>query len=202
MKKRFFAALLSFIMVFSLLPLNALAVNRSVPLTLNVSSYSAPFINGNTGEHTVGWYKALKYISRSAVGSDNASGSATARFEGSNETGWTLVIDVVVGNYKETWTTNARITNKDMSAATGSVTFGLSFNTSGGTSTNIIISGAKDLPAKPSKPSGDDIKNLLGENVVKVDCINTSVDHADKTYSLLDGSFTVGDVQGSAGSYT
>ena len=189
-------------MVFSLLPLNALAVNRSVPLTLNVSSYSAPFINGNTGEHTVGWYKALKYISRSAVGSDNASGSATARFEGSNETGWTLVIDVVVGNYKETWTTNARITNKDMSAATGSVTFGLSFNTSGGTSTNIIISGAKDLPAKPSKPSGDDIKNLLGENVVKVDCINTSVDHADKTYSLLDGSFTVGDVQGSAGSYT
>ena len=201
MKKRFFAALLSFIMVFSLLPLNALAVNRSVPLTLNVSSYSAPFINGNTGEHTVGWYKALKYISGSAVGSDNASGSATARFEGSNETGWTLVIDVVVGNYKETWTTNARITNKDMSAATGSVTFGLSFNTSGGTSTNIIISGAKDLPAKPSKPSGDDIKNLLGENVVKVDCINTSVDHADKTYSLLDGSFTVGDVQGSAGSY-
>ena len=201
MKKRFFAALLSFIMVFSLLPLNALAVNRSVPLTLNVSSYSAPFINGNTGEHTVEWYKALKYISGSAVGSDNASGSATARFEGSNETGWTLVIDVVVGNYKETWTTNARITNKDMSAATGSVTFGLSFNTSGGTSTNIIISGAKDLPAKPSKPSGDDIKNLLGENVVKVDCINTSVDHADKTYSLLDGSFTVGDVQGSAGSY-
>ncbi len=202
MKKRFFAALLSFIMVFSLLPLNALAVNRSVPLTLNVSSYSAPFINGNTGEHTVGWYKALKYISRSAVGSDNASGSATARFEGSNETGWTLVIDVVVGNYKETWTTNARITNKDMSAATGSVTFGLSFNTSGGTSTNIIISGAKDLPAKPSKPSGDDIKNLLGENVVKVDCINTSVNHADQTYPLLDGSFTVGDVQGSAGSYT
>ena len=202
MKKRFFAALLSFIMVFSLLPLNALAVNRSVPLTLNVSSYSAPFINGNTGEHTVGWYKALKYISRSAVGSDNASGSATARFEGSNETGWTLVIDVVVGNYKETWTTNARITNKDMSAATGSITFGLSFNTQGGTSTNIIISGAKDLPAKPSKPSGDDIKNLLGENVVKVDCINTSVDHADQIYPLLDDSFTVGNVQGSAGSYT
>ena len=202
MKKRFFAALLSFIMVFSLLPLNALAVNRSVPLTLNVSSYSAPFINGNTGEHTVGWYKALKYISRSAVGSDNASGSATARFEGSNETGWTLVIDVVVGNYRDTWTTNARITNKDMSTATGSVTFGLSFNTAGGTSTSIHISGAKDLPAKPSKPSGDDIKNLLGENVVKVTCINSSVDHADQTYSLLDDSFTVGDVQGSAGSYT
>ena len=120
--------------------------NNSVPLTLTVSSYGAPFINGNTGEHTVNSYKAYKNISRSAVGSDNASGSATARFVGSNETGWTLVIDVEIGNYSETWTTNARITNKDMSAATGSVTFGLSFNSSGGTSTYIHISGGTSLP--------------------------------------------------------
>ena len=116
-------------------------VNSSVPLTLIVSSYSAPFINGSTGEHTVGSIKASKYIYLKDVGSDNASGSATARFVGSNETGWTLVIDVVIGNYSETWTTNARITNKDMSAATGSITFGLSFNTAGGTSTYIHISG-------------------------------------------------------------
>ena len=131
----------------------ATQANSSVSLTLTVSSYSAPFINGSTGEHTVGSYKAYKNISRSAVGSDNSSGSATARFVGSNETGWTLVIDVVIGNYKETWTTNARITNKDMSAATGSVTFGLSFNTAGGTSTYIHISGGKDLP-KPSPTPG------------------------------------------------
>lgn len=127
--------------------LSATRANSSVPLTLTVSSYSAPFINGSTGEHTVGSYKASKYIKRSDVGSDNSSGSATARFVGSNEAGWTLVIDVEVGNYKETWTTNAKITNKDMSAATGSVTFGLSFNTAGGTSTYIHISGGKDLPA-------------------------------------------------------
>lgn len=133
--------------------LSATRANSSVPLTLTVSSYSAPFINGSTGEHTVGSYKASKYIQRSDVGSDNSSGSATARFVGSNETGWTLVIDVVIGNYKETWTTNAKITNKDMSAATGSVTFGLSFNTAGGTSTYIHISGGKDLP-KPSPTPG------------------------------------------------
>lgn len=133
--------------------LSATRANSSVPLTLTVSSYSAPFINGGTGEHTVGSYKAYKNISRSAVGSDNSSGSATARFVGSNETGWTLVIDVEVGNYKETWTTNARITNKDMSAATGSVTFGLSFNTAGGTSTYIHISGGKDLPKPSPSPS-------------------------------------------------
>lgn len=133
--------------------LSATRANSSVPLTLTVSSYSAPFINGGTGEHTVGSYKASKYIQRSDVGSDNSSGSATARFVGSNETGWTLVIDVEVGNYKETWTTNARITNKDMSAATGSVTFGLSFNTAGGTSTYIHISGGKDLPKPSPSPS-------------------------------------------------
>ena len=133
--------------------LSATRANSSVPLTLTVSSYSAPFINGGTGEHTVGSYKAYKNISRSAVGSDNSSGSATARFVGSNETGWTLVIDVEVGNYKETWTTNARITNKDMSAATGSVTFGLSFNTAGGTSTYIHINGGKDLPKPSPSPS-------------------------------------------------
>ena len=133
--------------------LSATRANSSVPLTLTVSSYSAPFINGSTGEHTVGSYKASKYIQRSDVGSDNSSGSATARFVGSNETGWTLVIDVVIGNYKETWTTNAKITNKDMSAATGSVTFGLSFNTAGGTSTYIHISGGKDLPKPSPSPS-------------------------------------------------
>lgn len=133
--------------------LSATRANSSVPLTLTVSSYSAPFINGSTGEHTVGSYKASKYIKRSDVGSDNSSGSATARFVGSNEAGWTLVIDVEVGNYKETWTTNAKITNKDMSAATGSVTFGLSFNTAGGTSTYIHISGGKDLPKPSPSPS-------------------------------------------------
>ena len=60
----------------------------------------------------------------------------------------------------------------------------------------------EDAPVDPAKPSEEDIKNLLVENVVKVDCINSSVVHADETYSLLDGSFSVGDVQGSAGSYT
>lgn len=125
----------------------ALPASNSVPLTLTVSSYAAPFISGSTGEHSVKSITVTKYINESDVGSDNSSVSGKARFVGSNEAGWTLVIDVEVGNYKETWTTNARITNKDMSAATGSIPAGLSFNTSGGTSTYIHISGGKDLPA-------------------------------------------------------
>ena len=185
MKKRFLAMLLALIMVLGLLPVSAMAYRpfKSVPLTLNVSSYSAPFINGNTGEHTVGSYKAMEYVSMADVGSVNSSGSATARFVGSNKTGWTLVIDVVIGNYMQTWTTNARITNKDMSNATGSVTFGLSFNTPQGTSTYLHISGAATRPSTGA-PSGD-----FGSSVVTVHC-KTNSDHADQSYPLKAGTYT------------
>ena len=121
----------------------------SVPLTLTISSYGAPFKNGNTGEHNVNTYKWLQYIRRSDVGSDNASGSAHAYFKGSNESGWQLWLKVEVGNYKYEAAQNAWVYNKDMSAATGDITYGLSFNSSGGTSTYISIGGAKDLP-KPT----------------------------------------------------
>lgn len=121
---------------------------NSVPINLTVSSYGAPFINGSTGEHTVTTYKITKYVKRSDVGNDNASGSATGRFVGSNETGWTLYVDLVVGNYTETLTTNARITNKDMSGATGNITFGVSFNTSGGVGTTLRITGGVPLPVE------------------------------------------------------
>ena len=71
MKKRITALLLCLVMVFSLIPTTVWAAaavgaptraNSSVPLTLTVSSYGAPFKNGSTGEHTVSSYKASKYI--------------------------------------------------------------------------------------------------------------------------------------------
>lgn len=123
-----------------------LASNSSVPLTLRISSYGAPFKNGSTGEHNVNTYTWLKYIRRSDVGSDNASGSAHAYFKGSNESGWQLWLKVEVGNYKYEAAQNAWVYNKDMSAATGNITYGLSFNTSGGTSTSISIKGVTDQP--------------------------------------------------------
>lgn len=132
----------------SLESVSASRAYSSVPINLTVSSYGAPFINGSTGEHTVTTYKIAKYVKRSDVGSDNASGSATGRFVGSNETGWTLYVDLVVGNYTETLTTNARITNKDMSGATGNITFGVSFNTSGGVGTTLRITGGVPLPVE------------------------------------------------------
>lgn len=143
------AVLLVVMMFAALLPTSAFAATAtSVPLTLNVSSYGAPFISGSTGQHSVSSIRISRYINRTDAcsGDDaNAQGTATARFVGSNETGWTLVVDIVVGNYSTTETTNARITNKDMSTAGGTISFGMSWNTSGGTSTYLSISGAKDI---------------------------------------------------------
>ena len=178
--------------------------NKTVGINLIVSSYGAPFINGNTGEHNVNSFKIYRAVKRGDAGSDNPSGSATGRFVGSNASGWTLYVDLVVGDYTETINTNARITNKDMSAATGYITFGASFSgTNPSIQTTLRISGGTPLPStKPNAPSEADVKNLLGNSAVKVHCSIPNSGHADVTYPLMDGSFTVGDVQGSSGNYT
>lgn len=124
-----------------------------------------------------------------------------ARFTGSNEAGWTLVIDLEIGNYKGSIPTNARITNKDMSKATGRVTFGVTAGKD--VATHITIMGASSLPdPAPDKPRDPAVMDLLKGNVVKVHCSIPNSGHADVTYPLMDGSFTVGDVQGSSGNYT
>ena len=178
--------------------------NKTVGINLIVSSYGAPFINGNTGEHNVNSFKIYRAVKRGDAGSDNPSGSATGRFVGSNASGWTLYVDLVVGDYTETINTNARITNKDMSAASGNITFGASFSgTNPSIQTTLRISGGSPLPStKPNAPSEADVKNLLGNSAVKVHCSTPNSGHADATYPLKDGSFIVGDVQGSNDNYT
>lgn len=124
-----------------------------------------------------------------------------ARFTGSNEAGWTLVIDLEIGNYKGSIPTNARITNKDMSKATGRVTFGVTAGKD--VATHITIMGASSLPdPAPDKPRDPAVMDLLMGNVVNVHCTNTAASHADAAYPLKDNSFTVGDVQGNPGNYT
>lgn len=218
--RRIFSLLLAVMMVCALLPTAAFAedtaepqdgnggvaayANSSVPLTLNISSYGAPFYNPTKGTHDVSSFKFFEYINRSDVGSDNPKDcSATAHFVGSNETGWQLYVKLKIDNYEADLPQNAWIYNKDMSAATGDVTFGLSFNTAGGTSTYISISGGKDLPTppqpdKPTKPTAEDVKALLGNEVVKIFCGTAgSGVHPAAAYPLKDGSFAVGDVNSS-----
>lgn len=47
----------------------------------------------------------------------------------------------------------------------------------------------------PDKPTDDQVKDLLADNAVTIDCTNKDVEHADKTYGLL-GEYTIGEVQG------
>ena len=170
-------------------------------ITISASCIGALFLSGSTGEHTVKDITRTVYITRDDIGSKNAKGSAVARFTGSNEAGWTLVIDLEIGNYKGSIPTNARITNKDMSKATGRVTFGVTAGKD--VATHITIMGASSLPdPAPDKPSDTAVKDLLNGDAVKVHCSIPNSGHADVTYPLMAGSFTVGDVQGSSGNYT
>ena len=83
-----------------------------------------------------------------------------------------------------------------------------SLNKSGTTACNkgstiyLVAKNPNPTPVKPDKPSDPAVMDLLKGNVVKVHCTNTAASHADATYPLMAGSFTVGDVQGSSGNYT
>ena len=68
--KRLLSLLIVAVMVCAMLPVTALAAYEitSVPLTLKISSYSAKFLNGSTGAHSVSSVTWTKYIDRSAVG--------------------------------------------------------------------------------------------------------------------------------------
>ena len=71
-----------------------------------------------------------------------------------------------------------------------------------GTTIYLVAKNPNPTPVKPNAPSEADVKNLLGNSAVKVHCSTPSSGHADVTYPLMDGSFTVGDVQDSNGNYT
>ena len=57
--------------------------------------------------------------------------------------------------------------------------------------------------AVPSKPKWNDILGELRGNVIRMNCTNSVVNHSAKTYEWIDNTGNkIGDVQGSAGSYT
>lgn len=126
------------------------AADKSCGITINVNSYSAPFYNPNTQKHSVNSVKETKYVKQSeAGGGNNPDGSARAYFTGSNTSGWSLAVEITVGNYTTTINPygNAKIYNKDMSNAGGSVTFGVSYsNVNPSVTTTISISGGVDFP--------------------------------------------------------
>ena len=126
-------------------------MNKRAAIDMSFGCIGAYFLSGSTGQHTVPTFSKTVYVKRGDAGSNNPSVTVSANFRGSNEAGWTMYIDLVVGNYSETISTNARITNKDMSGAKGSITVSLSYsNVNPQVSAPVTIMGAKDLPKLPT----------------------------------------------------
>ena len=53
---------------------------------------------------------------------------------------------------------------------------------------------AFQVTCKPDAPTTDEVDALKIKDAVTLDCINTSVNHADVTYDLKSGSYTIGEV--------
>ncbi|MBQ0053066.1 MAG: InlB B-repeat-containing protein [Bacteroidales bacterium] len=146
-----FAALFAMMLMVFAMPQKAHAADKSCGVTIKVNSYSSPFYNPNTKQHTVNSVSETNYIKQSEAGGGNNYNNSSARayFTGSNADGWSLVVEITVGNCTKTINPygNAKIYNKDMSNAGGSVTFGVSYSTMNpSVSTSISISGGVDFP--------------------------------------------------------
>ena len=120
-----------------------------VTLYLRFSSPDAPFYATGTGGHTETSVTVSQEIRRSTIGKDEASGTVTAYFKPYKTNGWMLYYKVTIGNHEYSEMSNdwCRIFNKDMSKATGSATFNISFNSAEDPQTTVPISGAQDLPS-------------------------------------------------------
>ena len=120
-----------------------------VTLYLRFSSPDAPFYDRNTGLHTEESVTVQMEVKRSTFGKDDVSGTVTAYFKPYKTNGWMLYYKVKIGNheYPEMLSYWCLIFNKDMSKATGSATFNISFNSAEDPQTTVPISGAQDLPS-------------------------------------------------------
>ena len=120
-----------------------------VTLYLRFSSPDAPFYATGTGGHTEESVTVSQEIRRSTIGKNEASGTVTAYFKPYKTNGWMLYYKVTIGNHEYSEMSNYAccIFNKDMSKATGSAMFNISFNSAEDPQTTVRISGAQDLPS-------------------------------------------------------
>lgn len=169
---------------------------------------ATPTIDGLTGVQVV----EVKCITENSGHAKQAyqliEGSyAVGEVQGDKESGYTCDITVNPGEYVKAY--NEEIGENhtlDPESQTGKITLRWKPDVGqDGTAKWIVDRGVPVVfkvvcapvvdPSKPEKPSDDAVKTLLGD-VVTIDCTNSKVTHEDKTYGLLSGGFSVGDVQG------
>lgn len=123
--------------------------------------------------------------------------------EGNADSGYTVEVTVSPAKYVDAYNTDTGVTHTLAPDAQGSKTITLKYNattTAWEAASTIpvtftVVCAVVPVPTPPNKPSDDDVITVL-EPSVKVNVVcNTNTDHKQE-YDVLEGSFTVGDVQG------
>ena len=124
--------------------------------------------------------------------------------EGNADSGYTVKVTVSPAKYVDAYNTDTGVTHTLAPDAQGSKTITLKYNATTpaweAASTipvtfTVVCETVVPVPTPPNKPSDDDVITVL-EPSVKVNVVcNTNADHKQE-YDVLEGSFTVGDVQG------
>ena len=125
---------------------------------------------------------------------------AIGAVEGTSGSGYTCKITIHAAKYVNKYSTEIGVphTLNDDSPKVVTLTYNKNTNAwvSPLSSVTFLVKCEEPEPeVPPTKPSGDEIKELLGE-AIAVDCINQFAGHPDKSYALIDGSFVVADVSG------
>ena len=195
MKKKLVALLLCFVMALSLIPMTVWAEDMSWTWTVTVigGKYCrADGTESSTNIHTINRHLDNSVSHEIGYKFEWNTSAGGSKYNG----GWQLCLTV---DGKVVERSTAYIYTKDMSAAEDTWTAPASSHT--GSSSHSFTIYLSNYSTIPNKPTWNDLKNLTG--LVKVHCTTADSGHVDKTYGLIDGSFTAATpVKQADGSYT
>ena len=200
MKKKLFVLLMALLMVMTMMPTTAFAANGtghqiSVKIYKVVLDSSKPLgyqnpelintITVTCKDRTAhsGWNHNvnLKEFYPTNVGAST-----------NDWTGWEFDSYYTKGKEMKTFFSSTSSTVNATANVTGSEPYPCSKNF------YLVYKDSNPTPQKPDAPTYAEMKELLANGAVKIDCVNSAVSHEDKTYSLIKDSYTGGIVEGDA----
>ena len=110
---------------------------------------------------------------------------------GDSENGYTYTITIKSEKYVDDFDTTTLVTH---SPKTGEATVTLEYKgkeTGWTVKSGASVSFDVECEKKPYTPGNGEVKKLLGENAVKIICSNEEANHGEKTFGLIDGTFSV-----------
>ena len=216
--KKLLACLLASVLLLGVLPATVFAANATVGTAFNHDVHNL-VVDGNWAETAYGSVNFPEGVSTATdrghltyytsygaarstkfqwitVRSSNPA-VATARAYGS---GSDLVVDftsIGIGSCTITveYTADVRFINGINTGQTQS------YYPNGVVQYTVNVTGLPNPPMTPDAPDGPTVERLLAEGAVTVDCVNAEVGHADRTYGLLPGGYSVGQVYAVDGDY-